>query len=324
MGLSRFALEAFGGRLANGVFEHRLHTLEVLLLVQGGGVARVAVCNGDRVADAGDWHDDRVLAGDEVGLLHEARETVCLRSPAHSHALKAGPVDLQPVAGTLKVRACVAHTVSDVHAIDGCVGEDGVHERIADHAVRVGERCSIHGGGEVLHEVCDDNKIACVDVIAHPTSCRREDELANAQLPEDPHQEVHRVAVAFIHVDTTGNYEHTLPTDDCDADFAGVARNIGERREALVDFRECNAPEELDGLSPSGSQNGGDVRIDVPNRGHQGGGTRLCPVVELIVSVCRRHGYSIEPERLYRKYSIHAKQNTSGEAGVCKIAKGKT
>lgn len=245
------------------VLEHRLQPFEVLLLIHGRGVARVAVCGRDGVADARDGHDDGVLAGHETILLHKAREACGFWPAAHAHGLHAGAVDLQAIAGALEVRAGVAHAVPDVHAVDGRTGEDVVHQLVADHGVRVGERRAIHGGGEVLHKVGDDHDVARVDVVAHAAGRRRDDQLPDAQLPQDPHEQVHRVAALLIHVDPTGKYEHLLSGDGGDADLPCVTGKVGETREVRMNIRQVDgALGQRHGVAPARAEHHGGIQAE--------------------------------------------------------------
>ena len=221
----------------------------------------VGIC--EPVADAGDRHDNCALVSREVALFYEARKARCLWPSAHAHALHTGPVDLQPVARAFEIWAGAAHAVPNVHPVDGRTGEDAVHELLVDHAVRVREWRAIHGGADVLHEIRDDHDVALADFIAHATSGRGEDQLSDAQLPEDPHEQVHRIAIAFVHVHPAGNHEHSLSANHSDADLTGMPRKVCESIEERMNVRELDALDELSGLSPAGAENHGSVRMDL-------------------------------------------------------------
>jgi len=259
--LGLLVLEAMRDSEPHCVLEH--HAQAIGIRVHGGGVAGVAVGIREPVADAGDRHDNCVLASGEAVLLCKACEARRFRPAAHTNALHTGPVDLQPVARAFEVWAGAAHAVPNVHPVDGRTGEDAVHELLVNHAVWVREWRAIHGGADVLHKIRDDHDVALADVIAHATSGRGEDQLSDAQLPEDPHEQVHRIAIAFVHVYPAGNHEHSLSANHSDADLTGMPRKVCESIEERMNVRELDALDELSGLSPAGAENHGSVRMDL-------------------------------------------------------------
>ncbi len=226
------------------------------------GVAFVAVRIVQPVADAGDRHYERVLAGLEIILLHKAREALCFRRSTHAHTLDAGLIHSQPIPRAFQRRPLVHGEVADMYAADRHGSPDGLHQVMADHWARYREWRSIYRRRTVRHDVHDDDEVAFPDAIAHSAAGRCEDELADSQLPQNPHEKVHRVAVSFVHVDAPGNHEYSLAADDRDADHSSVTRQVGERAEERMDVCELHALDELDGPAPAGAEHRGSFRAD--------------------------------------------------------------